>query len=538
MTAGELPFTAEVAAYLTDCDRHRGVLDPRYHPSERGALKCVPHRHHHDTEADQLAEEQVRAAYQAAIARPRRESGTSGTCGTLAGQGGVSGFRPPARVPEPPEPPEPSPAPRQEAAPVNAPLERRVAVTVPRGGIAPAGSLQPLGGGGVGEPGTAQLLDGEAAIAVGHDVGHPVNAHVVKALAADEAVIVHQRDAGFLHHAHDGSAAGLPGELLAAALGFAARGWHVMPVRPRAKKPPAFPGHTAEACTRQDPRCRGGHVSWEPRATTDPGRIRRGWAEKPYNIGIATGPSGLVVVDLDVSKPGDAPPPRWALPGICDGADVLAALCEEHGEAFPWETFVVRTGRGGLHLYFTAPEGVRLGNTSGRNPGGLGWLIDTRAHGGYVIAPGSVVDLPDGTTGRYELACDRPSAPLPAWLATLLTAPRPQSPPLECRSPADGQVRDLDRYAATALKGERERVALAVEGGRNAALNKAAYNLGQVIAAGMLPDDGTAERELHDAASAHFGAGTPPFTEADALATIRSAIAAGTRRPRQTGAAA
>jgi hypothetical protein len=267
------------------------------------------------------------------------------------------------------------------------------------------------------------------------------------------------------------------------------------------------------------------------RATTDPGRIARAWARAPYNVGIATGPSGLIVLDLDVPKPGEVPPPRWATPGICDGADVLAALCEEHGQPFPSETFMVRTRRGGWHLYFTAPPGIRLGNTSGRNPNGLGWLIDTRGHGGYVIAAGSIVTTPGGT-GRYEVAYDRPPAPLPGWLAALLTAPRPNHPPLECRSPGDGQVGDLDRYAASALKGEAGRVAAAVEGGRNAALNKAAYNLGRLIGAGALDDDGTAERELYAAASPHFGIGDPPFTPADAMATIRSAIAAGKRRPR------
>ena len=77
---------------------------------------------------------------------------------------------------------------------------------------------------------------------------------------------------------------------------------------------------------------------------------------------------------------------------------MLAALCERHGQPLPFETFMVRTGRGGLHLYFTAPPGVRLGNTAGELGRGLGWLIDTRGHGGYVVAPGSVVDLP----GRHR----------------------------------------------------------------------------------------------------------------------------------------
>jgi DNA polymerase-1 len=318
--------------------------------------------------------------------------------------------------------------------------------------------------------------------------------------------------------------------LLDAALSCAARGWHVFPVRPRAKKPPAFPGHKAEDCTGTDPRCRGGHTGWEPRATTDPGRIGRAWAAAPYNIGVACGPSGLIVVDLDVPKPGEVPPPEWAEPGITDGADVLAALCERHGQPFPWETFFVRTGRGGLHLYFTAPPGVRLGNTAGEHGRGLGWLIDTRARGGYVVAPGSVVDLPSGGTGRYEVVYDRPPAPLPDWLAALLTAPA-ANPRLECRPAVASQVSHLNRYAATALQSEVDRVRAAVEPGRSHALNKAAFHLGQLIAAGALPED-LACSELYDAASVHFGIGTPPFTPADARATIRSGITAGKRKPR------
>ena len=323
--------------------------------------------------------------------------------------------------------------------------------------------------------------------------------------------------------------------LLEAALACAARGWHVFPVTPGAKKPPAFPGHTAERCDGTDPRCRNGHQGWEPRATADPGRIARAWSQAAYNIGIATGPSGLVVIDLDVPKPGDQPPPRWAAPGITDGADVLAAQCEQHGQPFPCQTFMVRTRRGGLHLYFTAPPGAALRNTSGEH-GGLGWLIDTRAHGGYVVGPGSLVDLPDGT-GRYEVIYDRPPAPLPAWLAALLTVPRPGPPSMGCRPSSPGQVRELGSYVRTALQGEAERVRTAPVGARTHALNKAGYHLGQLIAGGALDED-TAERELLEAASVHYAA-DPPVTPAEARASIRGGITAGKRRPRDlTGTAA
>jgi DNA polymerase-1 len=399
------------------------------------------------------------------------KSGTSGTFGTCAGQHGFSGFRPAAQVPEPLEP---SPAHRnpQEDTTMTAP-PTRCSLTDP----------------------------------------------------------CHREDCGACYPTPEPPpVTGIPpGGLADAALWCAGRGWPVFPLRPGGKQP-AFPAHKATECTGTDLRCRSEHQGWEPRATTDPARIRRGWAHARYNVGIATGPAELLVIDLDKPKPGEVPPPHWALPGITDGADVLAALCERHGQPFPCETFMVRTRRGGLHLYFTTPPGVRLGNTNGRSERGLGWLIDTRGHGGYVVAPGSFVALPDGE-GWYEVVYDRPPAPLPDWLAALLTAPRSDDPPTECRSVIAGQVRDLGTWTATALSRESERVRAAAEGGRNHALNKAAFHLGQLIAAGVLPEP-LARAELHDAASVHFGVGTPPFTADYARDVISAGIAAGKRKPR------
>jgi len=320
------------------------------------------------------------------------------------------------------------------------------------------------------------------------------------------------------------------GTLLDAALACAARGWHVFPVRPRAKKPPAFPDHDAARCTGTDPRCRGGHQGWEPRATADPGRIGRAWATTPYNIGLACGPSGLIVIDLDTPKPGEVPPPEWAQPGITDGADVLAALCERHSRPFPWETFTVRTGRGGLHLYFTAPPGLRLGNTAGYSERGLGWLIDTRGHGGYVVAPGSAVDLPGGT-GRYEVTNDRPPAPLPGWLATLLNPASRQPPRVECpRAPATAAAHPS--YADAAVGGEVTRVLTSPDHGHNWALNKAAFNLGRRIAAGVLPRE-LAETALQAAGEAAHTDETP----ARIAAVIRAGIDAGIRKAATRAAA-
>jgi hypothetical protein len=432
-----LPFAAEVAAYLDACAAHRSVLDPKYHPTEDGAVKSVPHRGYRDKAADKAAEEQIRAAYRAAVTSPRRESGTSGTSGTSAGQTPRTGFRPAVEVPEPPEPLPPSTTARHPAT----------------------------------TGGTIVLDDPRAVLA-------------------------------------------------AAALDAAARGWHVFPVRPGDKRP-AYPDHTEDRCNGTDPRCRNGHQGWEPRATTDPGRIRRAWSSAAYNVGIATGPSGLVVIDLDVPKPGEEPPGRWAVPGVTDGADALAVLCEEHGEPMPFETFMVRTRRGGMHLYFEAPAGTVLRNTRGETGGGLGWMIDTRAHGGFVVGAGSFVDLPDGT-GRYEVIYDRPPAPLPAWLASLLNPAHRRPVPVGCVPAPAGTVTDLPSYAETALRAEVERVVTSPDHGHNWALNKAAFNLGRRVAAGILPRD-IVERELQAAGEAAHTNETP----ARIAAVIRAGIEAG-----------
>jgi hypothetical protein len=98
-----------------------------------------------------------------------------------------------------------------------------------------------------------------------------------------------------------------------------------------------------------------------------------------------------------------------------------------------------------------------------------------------------------------------------------------------------GLTAALGPALARALSGEIERVRAAVEGGRNHALNKAAFHLGQLIAAGALPEP-LACAELYEAASAHFGVGTPPFTAAYARSVINAGIAAGKRKPRPLAA--
>ncbi|AUY50988.1 bifunctional DNA primase/polymerase [Streptomyces sp. CB01881] len=291
--------------------------------------------------------------------------------------------------------------------------------------------------------------------------------------------------------------------LLAAALTAAERGWRVFPLLPGSKKPAL---HSSARCPRTAA-CTTGHQGWEQRATCDPAVIWRTWSHGPYGIGLATGPSHLVVVDLDTPKPGTPLPVGPA--GPRDGAGVLAALCERYGRAYPSGTYTVRTPSGGTHLYFAAPAGSGLRNTAGERGTGLGRWIDTRAGGGYVVAAGSTV-----AGHRYEAVLDTGPVPLPAWLHTLLAPPpRPATPVV----PLSSRAGRRPGYADAALRNESANVANAAEGNRNWTLTRAARALGRFVADGRL-SRGEVEDALKGAAEQ---AGLPAR---DAAATITSAL--------------
>lgn len=290
--------------------------------------------------------------------------------------------------------------------------------------------------------------------------------------------------------------------LLAAALDTAARGWPVFPLVPGGKAPAV--------------------KNWEQRATTNPDRIRRCWTAGAYNIGLATGPAGLIVVDLDVVKPNEEPPAGQDLYGIAHGLEVLALLAEEAGEELPTETRTVATPSGGLHLYFTAPESLELRNTAGR----LGWHIDTRAHGGYVVAPGSIV-----AGRRYEVTDHLPVAELLAWLADRLRPAPPPMPAAPVRLPSAGR---RSRYLDGAIAAEVARVEGAAGGARNEALYVAAVALGQLVAGGCLTEDEVRNTLMH--AAAGYIAADPGRRHYKADSTITSGLRAGAKRPRQVAA--
>ena len=270
-------------------------------------------------------------------------------------------------------------------------------------------------------------------------------------------------------------------ERLDAALAYAARGWHVFPVEPQGKRP-----------------MQG--IRWREASTTDPETIRAWWKRWPKaNIGLDCGKSGLVVLDFDAGKPEFA------------GDDLLEAV-------FRIPTAHAATGGGGYHFFFRQPEGEPLGNRRGDLPAG----VDVRGVGGYVVLPPSV--HPSG--GRYTWLDDGEPAPLPYFILELL---RSDKWPVERRIVADSNGKhpraNGSAYARRAFEDEVAAVRAAPVGARNETLNRAAFNLGQLVAGGEL-EQAEVEAALLDAALA---AGLP---EREARATIASGMNAGAREPR------
>ena len=171
-------------------------------------------------------------------------------------------------------------------------------------------------------------------------------------------------------------------EVLHAALGYAARGWHVFPCKARSKMPLTAHGFRD--------------------ATIDGATIRRWWDKQPHaNVAIATGAtSGLVVLDVDLHK---------------GGLETLEDLEEKYGK-LP-DTIEAISGGGGRHIYLRHP-----GDTIPSSAGKLGSGLDIRGDGGYIVVPPSL----HPTERRYEWEissqpADVQLAPMPQWLLRAAT---------------------------------------------------------------------------------------------------------------------
>lgn len=170
------------------------------------------------------------------------------------------------------------------------------------------------------------------------------------------------------------------GEVLRAALHYAALGYPVFPCVPGGKAPLTAHGF-------QD-------------ATTDAAQIEAWWA-KHLDANVAMPTTGLLVIDVDgADNPWPADPEK--------ASDLLQGR-------------VSLTPRGGRHHIFRQPPGKTWTNTTGR----IAPRVDTRANGGYIVLPPSVVD---GKPYRWAEAAglDVALAQIiepPDWAAVLLDEP-------------------------------------------------------------------------------------------------------------------
>ena len=172
-----------------------------------------------------------------------------------------------------------------------------------------------------------------------------------------------------------------------AALGYAKRGWHVIPV--------------GAGPDRKLPYIK----NWTQQASTDERQIVDWWRQFPgANIGIATGPkSGFWVVDVDRKG----------------GVDGLAALLQRFGDQFHFDNekyLVGKTATGGLHLLFTWDPTAPVRNSQAILPG-----VDIRGDGGQIVVAPSTRSI-NGEWVQYMLRDDLDeSARRSRWRSVIAT---------------------------------------------------------------------------------------------------------------------
>lgn len=282
--------------------------------------------------------------------------------------------------------------------------------------------------------------------------------------------------------APSGGYVGRPPMLVNVALAHAAKGYYVHPLREGGKAPILR--------------------DWENQATTDPTKIRQWWAEDPRaNVGIATGPTGLIAVDFDPKNNPDAYQ-AWA--------------DSEPGRATPAPQQTTNTPSGGQHRLWRASSGG-VPNRVGLVPG-----VDVRSQGGNLVAPGSVLVGAGGSRrpwsapgGGWELPSVASLPEAPRGVAELLSRP--------ARERHAAPVGVSGQEAAFAR--EITKVATAPTGTRNQRLNEAAHNLGQLVGPTLSED--LVRTTLTEAAIA------AKLDPEEVARTVESGLAAGMARPRK-----
>lgn len=257
---------------------------------------------------------------------------------------------------------------------------------------------------------------------------------------------------------------------LSLALQYASKGWHVFPIKKGTTNKP--------------------RVKWGSDATTNEKTLRGWWKAWPEdNIGIATGPSGLTVVDVDM-KHGK------------NGQKTLDDLELDYGE-LP-HTLAAITPSGGHHLYFSGDARTTVEQVG---PG-----VDTRGSGGaggYVLAPGSSTDV-----GEYEWreSSQIPVAPIPEWIQHL--AGRRAD-----REHSQEAVVDQDQpqYIEWAVEHLKYDAKIAIEGQKG---NSTSFNL-----ACVLREKGLSEDKAYELLHEHWNDRCqPPWSDEELAGIVKNAF--------------
>lgn len=261
--------------------------------------------------------------------------------------------------------------------------------------------------------------------------------------------------------------------MLNAALAAQARGFWIFPVVAGQKVP-----HPAAG-------------KWGETATDDINQIIRFWTQvdPQANVGVACKQSQLLVVDLDVAK-GDwnLAKTEWAYMHEAYGPRVngehlidemrfkLADGSDERDGEYS-ETYAVRTGSGGFHLYYSWP--AHWPRISQASP--VKGIVDVRGnggqYGGYVLAEGSVTESGLYASGQIQYGLQV----APRWIRKLV-AEKPQQPKIQ--RPAG-----IRQPGPVSFSGLVDSVRNAGEGNRNNAL---------VWAARVMCEEGAPELDALD----------------------------------------
>lgn len=232
-------------------------------------------------------------------------------------------------------------------------------------------------------------------------------------------------------------------------------------------------------------------------ASTDPEVIRSWDWRNAKAIGGAI-PAGQFVVDVDIRHDGHLTVETLKKAGLMFGA-----------------TRIHKTGGGGQHRFYRLPEGLEDARLRGQLGPGIDILMSGKKHVVLPPSPG------------YTVAMKANVALAPQWMLDELVKEAAKTDTSVGSLPKFfDQWESGTSYGTAALERELGRLLSEPEGGRNNALNKSAFSLGQLVAGGELEE----AKVLESLATAGERMGLDPE---EIEQTVASGFEAGRSEPRE-----